>query len=149
VARAEAYLPPFGHNRHGPKTGAAVSLWAGGAWSPSNTLCPGPRPTSLPSGIFIHAAVWSQQTWTKNWGRELSSFVGGGAGSPSNTMWPLAQSYLNTKCILIHIQPFSHNGLGPRIIRTQAKPAPEKFECGRTAVHSSQSTAFYLRAGWG
>jgi len=33
-------------------------LW--GAGSPSNTMWPGPRPTSLPSGIFIHPTVWPQ-----------------------------------------------------------------------------------------
>jgi len=43
--------PPFGHNRHAP---------FGGAGSPSNTMLPEPRPTSLPSGILIHPAVWPQ-----------------------------------------------------------------------------------------
>jgi len=40
----------------GPKWGGA----AVGAGSPSNTMWPGPRPTSLPTGIFIHPAVWPQ-----------------------------------------------------------------------------------------
>jgi len=31
-----------------------------GAESPSNTLWPGPRPTSLPSSILIHPTVWPQ-----------------------------------------------------------------------------------------
>jgi len=35
--------------------GAAV-----GAGSPSNTMWPGPRPTSLPSGILIRRTVWLQ-----------------------------------------------------------------------------------------
>ena len=41
--------------------------WGGapvGGWvpigSPSNTMWPGPRPTSLPSGILIHPTIWSQ-----------------------------------------------------------------------------------------
>jgi len=38
----------------------------GDAGSPSNTMSSGPRPTSLPSGILIHPAVWPQQTWTEN-----------------------------------------------------------------------------------
>jgi len=49
----------------------AVSLLGGGAASPCNTIRPGPRPTFLPSGnsgILIHLAVWSQQTWAENWG---------------------------------------------------------------------------------
>ena len=34
----------------------------GGAGSPSNTMLPGPRPTSIPSGILIHSTVWPQYT---------------------------------------------------------------------------------------
>ena len=101
---------PFGHIWHGPKIGGcspleegrwvphltqcgqgrrrklgAVSLWGGGAGSPSNTLWPRPKPTSLPSDILIHPVAWPQQTWAKNWG---CRFGGTGAGSPSNTMRP-------------------------------------------------------------
>ena len=32
----------------------------GGAGSPSNTMWPGPRSTSLPDGVFIHPAVRPQ-----------------------------------------------------------------------------------------
>jgi len=42
-----------------------VPLTAG---SPSNTISPWPRPTSVPTGILIHTAVWPQQTWAKNCG---------------------------------------------------------------------------------
>ena len=31
-------------------------------------MSPGPRPTSIPSGILIQPAVWPQQTWAENWG---------------------------------------------------------------------------------
>jgi len=31
-----------------------------GVGSPSNTTWPGPKPTSVPSGILIHPAVWPQ-----------------------------------------------------------------------------------------
>ena len=48
------------------------------------TKSPGPRPTSIPSGILVHPAVWPQLTLAENWGCSL--FRGGGAGSPSNTM---------------------------------------------------------------
>jgi len=47
---------PFGHNRRGPKVGRG---WVP-TGSPSNTMWPGPRPTFLPSGIFIHPTVWPQ-----------------------------------------------------------------------------------------
>jgi len=43
--------------------GAAVPLSARGAGSPSNTMWSGPRPTSVPSGMLIHPAIWPQQTW--------------------------------------------------------------------------------------
>jgi len=35
-------------------------VWGGGAGSPSSTMWPGPWPTSIPSGILIHAVVWPQ-----------------------------------------------------------------------------------------
>jgi len=51
----------FGQNRHGPKIGWGLCPFLlGGAGSPSNTKSPGPRPTSVPSGILIHPAVWPQ-----------------------------------------------------------------------------------------
>ena len=49
--------------------GAALSPFLGrGAGSPSNAMSLWPRPTSIPSGILIHAAIWPQQTWVENWG---------------------------------------------------------------------------------
>jgi len=67
---------PYCHNRHGshftdvgcpacahkPQTlyGATLPLSVGGAGSPSNTMWPGTRPTSVPSGTLIHLAVWPQ-----------------------------------------------------------------------------------------
>ena len=53
-------------HRRGPKSGAAVPLSVGrGAKSPSNTMSPWPRPTSVPSGILIHPTVWPQYTNVK------------------------------------------------------------------------------------
>ena len=37
------------------------------AGSPSNTKSSGPRPTSIPSGILVHPAVWPQWTLAENW----------------------------------------------------------------------------------
>ena len=42
--------------------------FGGGAVSPSNTMCPGLRSTSVPTDILIHHAIWPQQTWAKNFG---------------------------------------------------------------------------------
>jgi len=68
--------------------GCCAPFLGGGAGSSSNTMSPGPRPTSVPSGILIHPALWPQQTWAKN---------GGG-------LW------LGSKPISIpSIQPFGHN----------------------------------------
>jgi len=47
----------------GRKVGGCYAAFrGGGAESPSNTLSPGPRPTSVPSGILIHPAVSPQYT---------------------------------------------------------------------------------------
>ena len=57
---AVAEMGDRGHNRHGPKRwGAAVPV-SGRAGTPSNTVWPGLRSTSVPSGVFIHSAVWPQ-----------------------------------------------------------------------------------------
>jgi len=67
---------PFGHNRHGPrfirrrlacvckrwKKGAAVPLSVEWNGSPSNTVWPGPMPTSVPSGSLIQLTFWPQYT---------------------------------------------------------------------------------------
>ena len=56
------YRGPFGHNRNGPKSGGCCAPFAGkgGSWVLSNTMYPGPRPTSVPSGILIHPTSWPQ-----------------------------------------------------------------------------------------
>ena len=77
----------------GRKVGGLLCPLFGGAGSLSNTMLPGPRPTSLPSGMLVHPAIWPQQTWAKNWG---------GAGSPSNTMWPGPRPISVPSGILIH-----------------------------------------------
>jgi len=73
------------HNRHGTKEGELLYPFSGGAGSQSNTIWPGPRSTSVPSGIFIHPSIWPQLTSAENCGA-VSLF--GRAGFPSNTMWP-------------------------------------------------------------
>jgi len=41
---------------------AVVPLSERGTGFPSNTVSPGPRPTSIPSGTLIHSTVWPQYT---------------------------------------------------------------------------------------
>jgi len=73
-------------------------LLSRGAESPFNTMSPGPRPTSVPNGIFIHPAVCPQQTWAKKWGCAPL----GGAAFPCNTMSPGPTSTSLSSGILIH-----------------------------------------------
>ena len=55
---ASSSIQPFGHNRHGPKLGGVgVPFFLGVAVSTSNTMLRRPRPTSVPSGILVTAAV--------------------------------------------------------------------------------------------
>ena len=83
-----------------PKSGGRYCApFRGGTGFPSNTVWPGPRSISVPSGILIHLAVWPYQTWAKNWG--LCPFLGE-AGSPSNTMWPGLRPTSIPSGILIH-----------------------------------------------
>jgi len=65
---ASKSIQPFGHNRHGPKSGGSYAPFGrGGAGSPSNTMWLGPRPTSIPSGILIHPTVWPRYTNVTDW----------------------------------------------------------------------------------
>jgi len=66
---ASSSIQPYGHNRHGPNIGwGGCAFFLGVAGSPSNTKSHGPRPTSIPSGILVHPAVWPQRTLAENWG---------------------------------------------------------------------------------
>jgi len=85
--------------QHGLGRGLPLYQVGGGAQYPSITTSPGPRSTSLPSGILIHPAVWPQQTWAENRGW-LCPF--GGAGSSSNTMCPWPRPTSMPSLLLIH-----------------------------------------------
>jgi len=56
----------------GRKVRAAVPLL--GKLGPHLTMSLGPRPTSIPSSILIHPAVWQQHTWTEKWGAAVPPF---------------------------------------------------------------------------
>jgi len=77
----------------------------GAAGSPSNTMWPGPRLTSVPSAIMIHPAVWPRCM-----GRKVEAAVPpplGAAGSPSNTTWQAGdEAYLRAK---FHLDPQNRN----------------------------------------
>jgi len=86
----------------GQKLGAGCTLFLGGAGSPSNTNSPGPRPTSIPSDISVHPAVWPQRTLAENYGEGLYPFWEG-TGSPSNTKWPGLRPTSIPSGILMHL----------------------------------------------
>ena len=101
------------HNRTVGITGVGIAV----GYVP-NTKSPRPRPTSIPSGVLVHPAVWPQRTLpescgpcpfrggelgphlrqsrlgclaTTEIGRKLGAlpcFAGRGTGSPSSTLWP-------------------------------------------------------------
>jgi len=56
---AVAEMGNRGHNRHGPKRGGCCAP-SRSSGNPSNTMWPAPMSTSVPSGVFIHPAVWLQ-----------------------------------------------------------------------------------------
>ena len=76
----------FGHNSLGSKIGweCGSAFFLEVAASPSNTKSHGPRPTSTPSGILVHSAVWPPRMLV----RKLGLCLIGGGGSPSDTMSP-------------------------------------------------------------
>jgi len=86
--------------------GALSPFWGGGVGSLSNTKSPGPRPTSIPSGILINPAIWPQHMGRKLGGlcpfgeRELGPHLtqcGQGRGLPVCQV---------SSC---SIQPFGHS----------------------------------------
>jgi len=76
-----------------------------GAGSPSNTTSPGPRPTSVPSGILIHPAIWPQQTCAENW---VAVPLLGGGWCPCKTMWLGPRHTSTPSFILTYLAKIHH-----------------------------------------
>jgi len=91
----------------GRKFGRGVPpvFWEG-AESPSNTKSPGLRPTSVPSVILIHPAVWPQ-TWVENFAPPL---LGRGARGSHLTQSLLGRGLSPYQVTSESILPFGHNG---------------------------------------
>jgi len=88
------------HNRHRPRIwGAAVPV-SRRAGTPSNTMWPGPRPTTIPSAILVHPVLGHNGHWPKIGG--LCPFREGEAGSPSNTKSPGLRPTSIPNGILMH-----------------------------------------------
>jgi len=71
--------------------------------TPSNTMWPGLRPTSIPSWTLIHPAVWLQQTWAEKWGAVVPNFLGRESCVPllHNVAWATTDMGLPTKWHLV------------------------------------------------
>jgi len=52
----------------GRKDGELLYFFRGMELGPHLRHCGMGEATSVPSGIFIHKAIWSQQIWAVNWG---------------------------------------------------------------------------------
>ena len=89
-------------------------------------MWPGPRPTSISSGILIHPAVWPQQTRKQN---GVCARLREGELGPRRTQYGQGRGLPPCEVSSRSTQPFGHNRHGPWIIRTKAKPAPKNFEC--------------------
>jgi len=89
----------------GRKEGAAVPL-SRRAQTPSNTMWPGTRFTSVPSGIFIHPALWkfghNRHGPKIGWGG--CALFTGGSWVPIEHEVAWAEAYLHTKW---HLSPSS------------------------------------------
>ena len=83
-----------------------------GAGSPSNIKSPGLRPTSIPSGILIHAAIWPQQIWAENCGGAVPLWEGelGPHLTQCDQGWCLSPYQVASWSI----QLFGHNRYGPK-----------------------------------
>ena len=123
-----------------------------GAGFLSSTMWLRPRPTSIPSGILIHPAVWLQPTWAEDRGGAVHLF--GVDESPSNTMWPGPRPTSMPSVILIHpsihpfIQPFGHNARTSQTDRTdrQTDQSGERsYSIARTVLQTVAQKRFALR----
>ena len=107
VAYAKVYIPTKWHlDPSSPLAATDMGRKLGGLWQflgelgPHLAQLPGPKPTSIPSGILIHPVVWPQQTWAAVRGMLCPLFRE--AGSPSNTMLPGPRPTSVPSYILIH-----------------------------------------------
>jgi len=87
---------------HRPKI-AVLAFFVWGAMSPSSTMWPEPRPTSVPSGILIRPANLAARRGPKSGGRCCAPFFGGrGELGLRLTQCGWAEAYLHAK---FHLDP--------------------------------------------
>jgi len=114
----------------------------GWAKFPSNTMSPGPRPTSVPSGIFIHPTVWQWYTptctnsrtghiqkWSRSIGRTVLQTVAQ-KHCESCCYIPLPKSVIvasNVNAPNDGLKPNSITLSGSNQLRTSPEPAPKRL----------------------
>jgi len=99
-----------------------IIFFGGGAESPSNTMSTGPRPTST----LIHPALWPQQTWAENCGCLGPGHIVLGTQSPHKDRVPNFQHvYCGQTAGWIKMPLGMEVGLGPGDI-VRWEPAPPK-----------------------
>ena len=132
-----------------PHSWAMVQLWTlGESGSTSNTMSPGPRLTSVPSGILIYPAVWPQRTWAENWGA-VPPFFG---ALPHLRQCGLGRDLPPSQVSSRSIQLFGHN---TPALQTDRQTGQQSDSIGRTVLqtvaqkwlnHSRCRLGFWL--GW-
>jgi len=98
-----------------PKSVGCCAPFRGGRGrdgSASNTMSPGPRPTSVPSGILMHPVVWRQQTWAEKWGLPCSLTEEGEKQGPHLTQCCLGRGISPYQVASWSIEPFGYNRHG-------------------------------------
>jgi len=116
MSSAVAEMGDRSHNRHGPKEGRLLCPFRGGAGFPSNTMWPGPRSTSVRSGVFIHPC---SRLVTIDMSQKLGggcAFFSGTAGSPSNTKSPGPRtSFIPSGILVQHYSRLATTDIGRKL----------------------------------
>jgi len=102
---------PFGHNRHGPKTGD-YDPWGGTAGSPSNTMTRA-KPTLTIWHLYPCSRLATTH-WPKLWGA-VPPFFGGRNRAPHSTECRQGRGLPPDQMASRSIQPFGHNRHWPKI----------------------------------
>jgi len=98
--------------KHGPKLRGCVPFVGRGIGSPSSTMWPGPRSTSIASSL---ASSYIQLFGHKAHNRGLCLLFRMGELSPNLTQCRLGRGLPPYQVASWSIQPFGHNRLGPKI----------------------------------
>jgi len=97
-------------------------------------MWPEPRPTSIPSGILIHPAVWPQYTWAEKWGC-CTPFLERGLG-PHLTQCRLGRGLPPYQVSSWSIQPLGHSIPTLQTDKTDKTDRQRSDSIGRTILQT-------------